>query len=893
MQEFPSVQTRTKRCEIEIRGAKGGAPVRHKLLPIRPNGIIPPVTPPEGITGPILHWGGVGAGLVPAQNGPPTRGAPTRGAIVVLDYNAGRAWLRAFRLGAKAVIFVANGEQGEEAWQPHYVDANANLPRFFYAGKLADLPDGASATLQSEVVWEPAVGRNVFAFFRGTEPKFFQDKDELILVGTNLDTFGEVPELSPGARGAANCAAVLKLAEHIQANRPRRHVLFAFFDAQARCHAGSTAFYRALEKGDRAVRLSVREDSLKAERAFLDQMTDLLSHEDPLQERSSVQRELVDRLKRAAAAHAYEIGSILYNLRKSEKEVTGDGGRGTREGEAPAEPSSVGRGSAGASPSRPHPASSREPAIEARQAEKDRWNDLRRALARDKFTPETQAELAIALADVRRDVQARVRELDVESRALKSDQALSRLIGDQWLALHISLLLGDATPRWGLIVGGDSSIHSKSDDPGVYGRIQATFLKAHESLKAAGTAPEHFETASADGTLDPPRLLWGAPSLIHSGEPAGRLGIYSLAIGTCQERLPREGTPADTLAALDLARVEAQAAEIAPLLAAAASQDGLSLRRSIMPDRLYLFPEFLSDNRAHGPTVMGRLPGSSMPDQPRANTIIQIALKPRGTSPYTDLLYQPKKPYAFDDFLLLRTDQNGSYGYGPVPTHWQTTGFAAGFDARGAVIAASDLASATTVRWRLNTVEVRGGVVVLPPQLDAQPTQILRAWGNSPLDDSRSYSKTLDGVAYWYCEDKVEDVKLFGLQSVVGLVTGEEQLQETEKDLAADGVGYPMEAAWKIPASARRSAVDLWRLDESRLAALRSRGILNSSIEELHGRAEDLLRERDEERGAGDEGRTEQKKPSGLVPPASPLWPRPSARRPWTPRRSSPSGRSM
>ena len=75
----------------------------------------------------------------------------------MLHYNCGSGWLRAFRLGAKAVVFVRHGTA--ESWQAHYVDGNANLPRFYYAGDPADLPDGREGTIHSEVVWETRAGR--------------------------------------------------------------------------------------------------------------------------------------------------------------------------------------------------------------------------------------------------------------------------------------------------------------------------------------------------------------------------------------------------------------------------------------------------------------------------------------------------------------------------------------------------------------------------------------------------------------------------------------------------------------------------------------------------------------------------------------------------------------
>jgi len=798
VQEFPSLQTQVKRCVLEVEGRP---PV--ELLPARPNGIIPPVTPPGGLAGQLLDLGAGGLGDF-ADRSP-------RGKIVVMDYNAGRGWMRAFRLGAKAVVFVGRGPA--RAWHAHYVHANANLPRFFYAGRREDLPDGARAVLHSEVTWAAASGRNVFGFFRGTEPTFHLEKEEVIVVAANLDSFGEVPRRSPGARGAANCAAVLRLAQHIKGHRPSRHVLLAFLDNQARGHAGCAALYRALERDTTSLKLANRATYLENEKGFLEKLRALVEREDPLGEDSPVRRELVTRLKRCAASRSYDVGTTLHELRADQAEREPDS----------AEHAELAR------------------RIDAARAEKDRWNDLRRALARGTGAEGVRAELDAAVAQVRRNVANRASELATEERALEADRALSDLVGDHAIVLHVSMLLGDTSPRWGLVIGGDSRMHSWNDLPGLYGKIQATFLGAFEALKEEGAAPPHFETASADGSLEPPSLLWAAPFLVHSGEVAGRLGIYSLALATSQESLLREGTPDDTLANLDLARIEQQASEIGPLLGAAASRPGLSLRSSITVDKFFMSPEFGSDGRPAGPSVMGRLVGTSLPDQPMPNVVVQIRLAPRGEYPFRDLLFETSRIYAFDEFLLLRTNQNGYYGFGPVQSYvGSLRGFAADFDERGEVTSASDLTSAREVLIRLNTFQCRPGAVVVPPQLDARPARVLRAKGNSSLEDGRSFYQTLDGVVHWYCERKIEAVKLFGVQSTVSLVSGGETLSE-QGTADPEGVGTSMEGTWELPASAARAGADLWRLNESRLAVLRRRGILNSSVEELHGRAEDLL----------------------------------------------------
>ncbi|NQT89079.1 M28 family peptidase [bacterium] len=764
------------------------------LAPCRPNGVVPPVTPLAGITGEVVH---LGAGELSdfAKKSP-------KGRIAVLDYNSGRAWLRAFRLGARAVILVGNGQA--RAMHQHYVHAHANLPRFFFPGEKSSLPEGATVTVHSEVVWGPATGRNVLAFFRGTKAKFQQGAEEYLVIAAPLDSFGDVPRRSPGARGAANCAALLQLAEHFKANRPRRHIVLAFLDAQARGHAGVTAFYRAFETGA-TLKLADRRKYLDTEQKFLEQLSAVLEHTDPLQQESDVRRELIIRLKRYAAAYAYTIGDDLYEARKEQATLEADSARYAE----------------------------LEVHVNGKQEEKSRWNDLRRALARDSDTSDVSGELGVALAEVRENVAIRTRELTVEAGAVADDGKLVELVGSFTNVLHVSLALGDTSSRWGMVIGGDSPFHSTTDDPGLYTGVQSTFLAAARSLQGTDAEAKLFEIASADGSLDPPSLLWEAPFLVHSGEIPGRLGLYNIVLGTSQENLRLEGTPDDTLDAVNLERIEQQAVEMGPLLVAVADSERLSLRRSVTPDALYVFPEFTSDNRTRGPTIMGRLLGTSLPDQPMPNVVVQVLLKARGETPYADIAYDPAKPYAFDAFALTRTNQNGSYGFGPVVKNVALLrGFAVAFDDRGLVSAVSDIESAKKVNTRLNTVRCRHGWVVMTPQVTPWPAKVFRAKGNSALDDAKSFHQTLDGVVTWFCERKVEAVKVFGERAVVGLFAA---------DGDPEGQGSAMEGTWEPPASSELSAADLWRLNESRLAALRKRGILNSSVEELHGRAEDLI----------------------------------------------------
>ncbi|MDP6059875.1 MAG: hypothetical protein QGH33_13335, partial [Pirellulaceae bacterium] len=482
VQEYPTTQTKVKRCEVVFGDPQSG-PVRLILTPMRPNGIIAPVTPPEGVTGPLYH---AGAG----RDEDFKSGSPL-GCLVVLDYNCGRGWIRALRMGAKAVIFVANGQA--QSRQSHFFDTNANFLRYYYAGNRSDLPAGVEATIHSEIVWEPAAGRNVFGFIRGSDPVFQLNKEELIIIASNLDSFGEIPRLSPGGRGAANCAGLLKLATYLKGHRPRRHILLAFFDGQARCHTGSSAFYRIF---DRQVDIQDRQKSFELEERFLGQMGEALWQEQPLYKAGSARREFVERIKSKAEAHVRKTSSTIHKLRR--------------------------QAVASGLEKNPLAYARFKSTIGTLQSDKDSWNDLRRALATAAFEQddaqianEVESRLRIAFAELAQDIAIRSKELENEGRALASDRALKDLIGDYWINLHISLLIGDRTDRWGLAIGGKSPLHWENDQPGLYMRVQGTFLSAYRALGGTPDAAEHFEPRTADRMLSPPDVLFAAPLLVH------------------------------------------------------------------------------------------------------------------------------------------------------------------------------------------------------------------------------------------------------------------------------------------------------------------------------------------------------------------------------------------
>ncbi len=817
VQEFPSLQTDVRRCEM-VAGSR-----TIPLVPGRPDALQPPVSPRGGIVGELVDLGDGSDERLDAVS--------VRDRIVVMDFNAGTQWLKAFRLGAHAVVFV-NGREGDSQ-HVHYVRANANLPRFYFDGPREELPLGETVAIHSEITWKRTTGRNVIAFLPGTDPVFELGLEETLVLGANLDTFGEFPRLAPGARGAANCAGLLRLAEIFRQHRPRRHIVLAFFDNQARSHAGVVNFYWALESQERhrEATLKARTESWREESTFLNHIFRIVRQPDPLAHLGDPGgRRLAERIRNQARDMALDVRGELEDLRKEANRIRNESGEADdRLAEVQAR-------------------------IGERKAEFDRWNDLRRALSRGRpVEAGIQPLLDQVLEAVRRNISRRRQELQEEKRMLDSSAALNRLLGHRWITLHTSLLLGDSTKRWGVLIGGDSEIRNRDKDhPGLYGRVQQSFLRAYNRLEETGRAPECFETASVDATLAQPRLLWAANGLIHGGEVAGRYGIYNIVLGTTHETLPREGTPGDALDRLDLGIFEGNIEEIARILAAVGDQEaqvgeveavadqrGLSLRRVIPADYSYLNPRFRND-AAEGAMTMGRHRGSSIPNLPVPGAVVMASFE----DPWNRVFWPHNKFPAFDPFLLALTDQNGAYAFGGLPKEdgAQPVAFAARFDGRGQMVEVSDMASRRTLRTRLNMLRVRGGLYMMPPRFWPDEATVFDAIGNANLGgetSDRGNVRTEDGVVSFFIEEKVTDAKIFGLRSAVGLNNGGDAAKLDMRESL--GQGYSIVGNWLGVRSSFQGAGDLWRLNETRLSLLRSKDILNSSIEELHGRAQDLI----------------------------------------------------
>ena len=129
------------------------------LSPFWPNGALPNLMPADGLTGRLVDIGdGTWEDL---------RGKDPRGAIVVMSYQGGRNWNRAFALGAQAVLVVEDSSVSRPLAERFFANTPLPFPRFLvgeeHRASLEDL-NGETVTLHGGNAFANRTARSVFTW---------------------------------------------------------------------------------------------------------------------------------------------------------------------------------------------------------------------------------------------------------------------------------------------------------------------------------------------------------------------------------------------------------------------------------------------------------------------------------------------------------------------------------------------------------------------------------------------------------------------------------------------------------------------------------------------------------------------------------------------------------
>jgi hypothetical protein len=837
--EMPVWQMRSDQVELEVDGRIV------RLSPLRPNITVLPNTDPEGVTAPLIY-----AGL-----GRPVDylGRNPRGAIVVVDYQGDDAYRVAFALGAKAVLFL--DRENKVSASPKWSGLPGNQLRFYvppWSQSTVDLTrDYARATLRSRVLWEQRRGRDLVVKIAGTAPAFAseQREPEALVVAAPIDTFGEVPEVSPGARGAANVAALIAIARRFQNAAPKRDVWLLFLDNQARQHQGAREFYEAITLDEGRHRRLV--DEHEAEMKWLRSLHGALEKSGLLLDGHGLDVTITQGLARA---FAQEANFLRDDVRKRAEVARLQGTTGR--------------------------ASNRD---SRRQAEVNsltdvalRWDEIRRALHKDRLssfvrqkTAEANTEKVAASAKVylplfgqlleatkqrfarREDELEEIirvdRQRDDLRRGLTSVGREQRRIGK--VVLHVSLDLSDGGNTWGVVVGDYTNRlfswrtpRSDADNAGYYGRV----LNALSDVARERSGLEHLDPRTL---TDPNFGMTFAPgAFFSSGSIAGAYGFYNVALMTGYDRRSRDGYPGDVVAALDSAKIEHLADEAGNFLVRAASSSSLSLSSVFKAVATSKYPSF-EQGQNSGDYVGLQVSGSLKEDRPAESALLAIwpgntGWKNQAFSTLEKALTAPN----FDPVALERVERTGRFRVIGLREDMHTDIMTLGslFDDSGRVIAITTQEKQSqklTDAMRVNLFFGSPVVWNAPSGLSTQPEllKLLSASSDSPFRTNRSLFGQLGENGFAYVANESLDLRLKLFQPMGISILGEPERRYPY------GGGVPAEILASGVDIAKTTATDLFRLNEGRLRQLRERGVTHADLEMLHSRAG---RERDRASGA-------------------------------------------
>ncbi|MEM6551736.1 MAG: ABC transporter permease [Planctomycetota bacterium] len=861
VQDVPAWQMVVEEAELRV----GGRVVA--VQPMRPNLLVPVSTPAEGLRGPVIY---AGEGTLEAYGD-----RDPEGAIVVLDFGSGDAWERAFALGAKAVVFLRDTESGEVfASEPMHAQLPVNLVRVSVdAGETGGVDlrsDHAVGTLAVASRWERVVGRNIVGFVPGTGPVLDAEdrgQAEVMVLGVAYDSYGRVPTRSPGARGAANAAALLSAAERFAADPPARDTVFVFFDGRAQAHAGARLFYDAVLMGP--ARDALLRSQHAAEYENLTRMRRLLSeqglpalgmdYEDPADD--VARGYLSEELQRTAEWRAAELkrrrADLLVSLSVGQEELS-EAEQAAREAEVD----------------------------DVLQPLMNVWDDgLRRAMHYGQLGPllddveagggpyldglevmdrpeggDRSARLERfrgALVELRSSTLERFEERLAELavvRALDDQRAGLRGVmrsGEgasseaKWVSVHVDFNLGDGTERFGVVAGGDT--HTTlgrepirgAENPGLYNRLLSALLSVAEPMGLERLEVETLRDASRGARWVPVRYA-------VSGDIAGMFGLHNLAVMTGYDGLIREGQPGDTLEALDAGRLWGQADEAIALLRAVGEEARAAPARDFSA-RWGSKDTGWEGGRSTGSYVALRVMGGLAENRPASGAVVAVwpAIWSGAALPSWAYLQQNDLP-GYEGVILTASNTEGRYPLTAlhVDVMRAVATVAAQFDERGQLVAMSsqeNLGQGFNSSMRVDLASGRSFYVATIPSYPGRITQltVLKATSETGYRHNLVLTGQLGFLTSFFVADQVIDrlVKVFQPMGPVVLdtLTG----AGVSRDRTATGFNlsrFEGSTGW-LP----QMAQDLHALNEIRLKTLRDKGVSSASLERLHGAAESRL----------------------------------------------------
>jgi hypothetical protein len=516
-----------------------------QLYPWGPNLVYLPITPEEGLTGPLIYVGDGNLGSF--------QGQAMQGAIVLMDSGTGDNWMNAAMLGASAVIYLGDRESTRDEYRQQSIPTPVAFPRFWVTPedgpKLKEIASrrGLSATATARTLWRNKSVRNIYGLLPGKSKKL---KEELVILEAFYDASSPILGLAPGADEATSISALLTLARQLAQNPPERSVLFVATTGNGQGQAGMREFIWAATT--RKKTMKDQERALDARKKKVDHLLDLLKETRPLDLADAADHDLMwqlvvnraqdaaDRLSREMQIARLQRGQEPTDAKPHGEEPEGAGAGRKNPGDQQVPERNSGDENANANVKETgDDRGSIEPATELGTDPRD-YRRLASTTSRETLTTDHRRLAEGLLKGARKDLKAERDELKQRLQAIKSSQQLRSVMGDFTTVLVMGLHLSSHSLVTGLTEMGGTypwreeirrhvrSFRLNEIVTAITGEIVSgtgapkVVFTPHGTPGAGGKTPEHTcyccdVAAMADlpavslTTLEDSRRLWATP----------------------------------------------------------------------------------------------------------------------------------------------------------------------------------------------------------------------------------------------------------------------------------------------------------------------------------------------------------------------------------------------
>ena len=168
-------------------------------------------------------------------------GLDIQDSIILLDFNSGKNWINAVRLGAKGAVFIKPFSTTKYEALDKGSLAPIHFPRLYVNRTVGEMlrkvaENDGIVTMHVNMKWENVKAKNIVGILEGENP------DDVLILSAHYDSWSIVPAVSSAAEDSVGVSTLLELARYFKANRPRQTLWFVAYSGHWEGRLGAVEF---------------------------------------------------------------------------------------------------------------------------------------------------------------------------------------------------------------------------------------------------------------------------------------------------------------------------------------------------------------------------------------------------------------------------------------------------------------------------------------------------------------------------------------------------------------------------------------------------------------------------------------------------------------------------